>query len=473
VGKLEKTREKLTQKLLDREIESQLRVPNDERLANILKGKRVIVVGPAGYLEGQGMGEYIDSFDIVVRMNKSVTDRNKRDYGTKTDILFTFATEMWQDYWHGKINILKNSNIRAIVLTTGIKKYITKMKKAYQPDVPVHLVSSRKYNSVRKQVACKPNTGTVAISYLLDYRIKYLEVVGVDLYASGYNSTYDGDGRVGKHIFTNQIFYLNWLAQKDKRLKLNDNLINAYKKLTTIIDKPKHIELPKISVLIPYKSDGGKIRDKVFEWNVERIMKIIPEAEICIGENKDNPFNRSAAKNDAESKATSDILCIIDADALFDRQLIEKAYIELVRHGKCVRIRGSSICLTENETNRLIKGDIMLSKQLETYELYSTNFFTLLKREQFRSIAGFDEKFKDWGGEDFAFYKTLKVYFGEHAWMHDQKIFHIWHPKNKQNKDKHMKAIRSKKLGICHTADGHIMYDNAVTIEDIERIRER
>ncbi len=58
----------------------------------ILKGKRVVVVGPASTAFKTDLGEYIDSFDFVLRVNKSayVVDSGKfeRDIGKRTDILF-------------------------------------------------------------------------------------------------------------------------------------------------------------------------------------------------------------------------------------------------------------------------------------------------------------------------------------------------------------------------------------------------
>src|SRR5688572_29364930 len=44
-------------------------VTRQEQYANWLRGKRVVVVGPAGYLQGQHQGDFIDSHDVVVKLN--------------------------------------------------------------------------------------------------------------------------------------------------------------------------------------------------------------------------------------------------------------------------------------------------------------------------------------------------------------------------------------------------------------------
>lgn len=58
----------------------------------MLKGKRVTIVGPASSAFKTNKGQYIDSFDFVVRVNKSayVVDSGKfiGDIGKRTDILF-------------------------------------------------------------------------------------------------------------------------------------------------------------------------------------------------------------------------------------------------------------------------------------------------------------------------------------------------------------------------------------------------
>lgn len=57
-----------------------------------LKGKRIAVVGPADSTNDRGLGPFIDSFDVVIRINKApfqIRDGVRpRDIGTKTDILF-------------------------------------------------------------------------------------------------------------------------------------------------------------------------------------------------------------------------------------------------------------------------------------------------------------------------------------------------------------------------------------------------
>lgn len=58
---------------------------------SFIKDKRIVFVGACPNLIGKGMGEKIDSYDIVVRSNHSWSfnsEEYKKDYGTKCDVLY-------------------------------------------------------------------------------------------------------------------------------------------------------------------------------------------------------------------------------------------------------------------------------------------------------------------------------------------------------------------------------------------------
>jgi len=60
----------------------------DKNYQNYLSGKRVALIGPAEYLTKLDTGKYIDSFDIVVRVNRGteVIDKYFNSIGKRTDI---------------------------------------------------------------------------------------------------------------------------------------------------------------------------------------------------------------------------------------------------------------------------------------------------------------------------------------------------------------------------------------------------
>ena len=59
-------------------------------LFKMVHQRKVIIVGPSPFLEGKNMGSYIDSFDVIIRMNHGpkLVLSNPKDYGSRTDIVY-------------------------------------------------------------------------------------------------------------------------------------------------------------------------------------------------------------------------------------------------------------------------------------------------------------------------------------------------------------------------------------------------
>jgi hypothetical protein len=71
-------------------IEGQYSDNAEEEYDKIIRGKKVAIVGPAKILKGAGLGEKIDSYDTVIRMNGffDIEPEFYKDYGKKCDILY-------------------------------------------------------------------------------------------------------------------------------------------------------------------------------------------------------------------------------------------------------------------------------------------------------------------------------------------------------------------------------------------------
>ena len=58
----------------------------NEKLKEIVNNKTVAVVGPSSNIEKYDDGEFIDSHDVVIRLNDASTDKKHR--GEKTDVVY-------------------------------------------------------------------------------------------------------------------------------------------------------------------------------------------------------------------------------------------------------------------------------------------------------------------------------------------------------------------------------------------------
>jgi len=204
-----------------------------------LTGKRVVIVGPASYMQGKGLGELIDSFDIVVRINHALPIAYPEDYGSKTNILYHILShrgnnlnkkpieetelKLWHELgldWMVCSHHAKSERIRIVGHMLENKFKWT-------------CVNQKFSQGVKAQIGNKlPNTGVLAISHLLLSRLKSLNVYGFDFYLSGvytgYGDTKDDEVaiEINKrwHDVSAQLVYMSKLVKRDSRLIIDDTL---------------------------------------------------------------------------------------------------------------------------------------------------------------------------------------------------------------------------------------------------------
>ena len=163
-----------------------------KRLNHFLANKKVILVGPSPYLVGQKKGEYINSFDIVVRFNKGWKIENDLtiDYGKRTDIL-----------WHCmKTNSCGNFEIEKKI-KYGVKWIISQFPRNldyFDQDITdFELLNNDRikfevfsdllyFINIQNAIGTRPNIGVTAILDLLNYDIKSLNVIGFSFHSDGY-----------------------------------------------------------------------------------------------------------------------------------------------------------------------------------------------------------------------------------------------------------------------------------------------
>jgi len=155
-----------------------------------VRGKDIILIGPAGYLVGQGRAKEFESYDLIARLKWGKGDG--KDYGTRTDISYWPLKRRAHIEALCSSGILKDDNISWIVSTRyfklldGARRIIPSRIKMWIPE------QRNKYvEMVRNKVGSHSDAGVEAILHLLDNPVKSLTVVGMDFYASGYVNDYD------------------------------------------------------------------------------------------------------------------------------------------------------------------------------------------------------------------------------------------------------------------------------------------
>lgn len=184
----------------------------------------------------------------------------------------------------------------------------------------------------------------------------------------------------------------------------------------------------KLSIIIPYKSDGGQ-RDRLFRWVSSRWQILFPDAEIVLGRNKDDPFSRGAARNDGFLRCAGDTIVLADADTAINPGQIDAA-VGMVWDGvPWVLPYQTYFNLTEEYTETVLgfKSTVeLVEPDVWEHKLESWAGVLVMSREAFFDVHGYDERFTGWGFEDNSFQKALDTLCGPFSRV-EGNVQHLWH----------------------------------------------
>jgi len=211
----------------------------ESEFLNALSGKKVVIVGPAAYMLGSGSGEFINSFDYVVRVNHAIPIEHPVDYGSRTDILYhilsrrNLASADKRLISKEEIQLWERSGLKWLVSRHDVfSRRIREMGPRLNGHFPWVCIRAKFYTKIRQAVRRSPNTGIVAITHMLTSQLKELHIVGFDFYRSGVYAGY-GNFRPGEeagsinknwHETESQVEYLKKLVTRDERLKPDEVL---------------------------------------------------------------------------------------------------------------------------------------------------------------------------------------------------------------------------------------------------------
>lgn len=197
-------------------------------LSNFLKGKSVAFVGPSPYLLGKGRGSKIDSYDVVVRIQHDIP--NKEDYGSRSDIIQSCLNDNYGPPLVRHIESLSEKNRPKFVIcndtackpkSDGTWATVDEVYDSVFGELKVPFVNLKRKDALwdrwalyweiypKKHIemfekgeytvySANFNSGYGALCHLLSYDIKELAVFGIDFYNTGtpqkneekYNSEY-------------------------------------------------------------------------------------------------------------------------------------------------------------------------------------------------------------------------------------------------------------------------------------------
>lgn len=177
---------------------------------SFFKGKSIAIVGGADSVFSEKKGAYIDTFDIIIRVNRGVDAciGNEEYLGSRTDVLFHGLEEdilggcglVEPQKWKGK-------NIKKVVFPLVGKKF-RKLIDVYvfrsKGKLPLLEISKKQYTHMVSDLeGFRPTTGFAAIHLISKTNYKKLYITGFTFfrtpYQKGYNDRVDFT-KVKNHI---------------------------------------------------------------------------------------------------------------------------------------------------------------------------------------------------------------------------------------------------------------------------------
>lgn len=168
---------------------------NLDEVINLLKGKRVILIGPAPELQGKNKNEFFKQFDIICGVNQ-LYNLDDNDFSERIDILFNTTNPQCIEELHNNKNNIIGKNIKYIICTNKWNKTrpininsfnnYCKLINTINPNIKCFNISDVA-NSIDKIFNISHNssgahTGTISLAFLLKLPLKELYIDGFTFY---------------------------------------------------------------------------------------------------------------------------------------------------------------------------------------------------------------------------------------------------------------------------------------------------
>tara|TARA_R100000234_G_scaffold39845_1_gene23813 strand:+ start:7711 stop:8448 length:738 start_codon:yes stop_codon:yes gene_type:complete len=179
-----------------------------ENLKNLTENKRVALVGPAPYLIDSNVGEQLDQYDLICRVNDLIPPEHlRKDYGSRTDIMFHNLGTPWiaglerktvQHPEHFKnlkmvvCPVIKSDHSELSYLNWQdhyVSNVVNNFDKINKHDIPFNWIGVKEYKKVYNDVGVEFNSGLGAMIMLCNCPVKELLITGFTFYLGG--STHD------------------------------------------------------------------------------------------------------------------------------------------------------------------------------------------------------------------------------------------------------------------------------------------
>ena len=167
-------------------------------LEKLVKNKRVALVGPSPHLVGSNLGDKIDSFDIVCRINEVLFAKKlRKDYGSRTDICFWnmgtahlkefsfMVNESKEEFDNVKLVVCPRHSLHVTpyhLQNFSPERNVFKNFESLNLDKKFFHIGDEKNIEFENAIGCHASIGSLAIMMLCEYDLKELYICGMSFY---------------------------------------------------------------------------------------------------------------------------------------------------------------------------------------------------------------------------------------------------------------------------------------------------
>jgi hypothetical protein len=167
-----------------------------ETFEQVFAGKRVALVGPAPHLQRAGLGELIDGYDVVCRINEVHPFGLEDDYGSRTDAIFhcanmhslsRFEAAAKETRWglRETLRLFAVPQLQKDGGPGGAEQAYVRTLLQYFPNAILSRINPVRWEFWRHWIGTHPNTGILAICMIMDFPPAELFITGFSFYRQG------------------------------------------------------------------------------------------------------------------------------------------------------------------------------------------------------------------------------------------------------------------------------------------------
>lgn len=189
----------------------------DQEFQQLIQNKNIIIVGPSPYLKDKNYGEWIDSFDYVVKFNNMIYSNQSQDHGSKIDILYL------NNFYTRKQHFINSPNHDKVKMLV-----IKPIRDSQLYQIHNNLIKTRIVNQITSGLLL----GIMSIKDILQFNPNNLHVIGMDFYQSDqlYYPNYQLLNHTDKHNINNNINHIKQVMNYNN-LTFDSQVKNFLKKL--------------------------------------------------------------------------------------------------------------------------------------------------------------------------------------------------------------------------------------------------